>query len=133
MARHTPFSAPEHDEIRILIVTPTAARAFQVAEKARALAADKTGVRIHCLVGGKNPVRSNERPMIAARRADIVVATPGRLLDHLIFNPSFKDELSKVRSIVYDSVDELQERQANEWLPAIQTFLPSRHSILRIN
>ncbi|EGR3976725.1 ATP-dependent RNA helicase SrmB [Vibrio cholerae] len=64
---------------RILILTPTRELAMQVAEQAQALAKN-TRLNIFTITGG---VQYQEHADILATTQDIVVATPGRLLEYI--------------------------------------------------
>jgi ATP-dependent RNA helicase RhlE len=66
--------------VRVLIVAPTRELASQIEASYRSLAPKKTAVRCATLIGGAGMARQSE----ALRRgASIIVATPGRLLDHM--------------------------------------------------
>lgn len=58
---------------------------------------------------------------------DILIATPGRLLDHLR-SSSLPDKLSDLKSIVYDEADRLLDQGFKPALDAISGFLPPRHT-----
>ncbi len=64
---------------RILILTPTRELAMQVAEQARALAKN-TSLKIVTITGG---VMYQDHADILATTQDIVVATPGRLMEYI--------------------------------------------------
>lgn len=64
---------------RVLILTPTRELAMQVADQARALA-QYTKLNIFTITGG---VQYQEHADILATTQDIVVATPGRLLEYI--------------------------------------------------
>lgn len=64
---------------RILILTPTRELAMQVADQARALA-KHTNLKIFTITGG---VQYQEHADILAKTQDIVVATPGRLMEYI--------------------------------------------------
>lgn len=64
---------------RVLILTPTRELAMQVADQARALA-KYTKLNIFTITGG---VQYQEHADILATTQDIVVATPGRLLEYI--------------------------------------------------
>lgn len=64
---------------RILILTPTRELAMQVADQARALAKD-SHLNIFTITGG---VQYQEHADILATTQDIVVATPGRLMEYI--------------------------------------------------
>ncbi|WP_070972331.1 ATP-dependent RNA helicase SrmB [Vibrio sonorensis] len=64
---------------RILILTPTRELAMQVADQARALAKN-TKLKVFTITGG---VQYQEHADILANTQDIVVATPGRLMEYI--------------------------------------------------
>ncbi|ARC93062.1 ATP-dependent RNA helicase SrmB [Vibrio coralliilyticus] len=64
---------------RVLILTPTRELAMQVADQARALA-NNTNLNIFTITGG---VQYQEHADILAKTQDIVVATPGRLMEYI--------------------------------------------------
>ncbi|MEH0666948.1 ATP-dependent RNA helicase SrmB [Vibrio scophthalmi] len=64
---------------RVLILTPTRELAMQVAEQARALAKN-TNLNIFTITGG---VQYEEHADILKKTQDIVVATPGRLMEYI--------------------------------------------------
>ncbi|WED21390.1 ATP-dependent RNA helicase SrmB [Vibrio sp. JC009] len=64
---------------RILILTPTRELAMQVADQARALAKN-TKLNIFTITGG---VQYQEHADVLATTQDIVVATPGRLMEYI--------------------------------------------------
>ncbi len=99
---------------RALVVVPTRELAIQVAEDLRT-AASRSGIAIVTLYGG----RAYEPQIEALRSVDVVVGTPGRLLDlvrqgHL--------DLSQTRSLVLDEADKMLDLG----------FLPDVEKILRL-
>ena len=66
--------------IRALILTPTRELAIQITDEIRDLAAFKPGVRTVCLYGGAPIGRQIDT---LKKHPQIVVATPGRLSDHM--------------------------------------------------
>ncbi|NRB65742.1 MAG: ATP-dependent RNA helicase SrmB [Vibrio sp.] len=64
---------------RVLILTPTRELAMQVADQARELAKN-TNLNIFTITGG---VQYQEHAGILAKTQDIVVATPGRLMEYI--------------------------------------------------
>ena len=103
-ARHPP---------RALVLTPTRELAVQVEESARAYSR-YVSLRTTCVYGGVNI-----DPQIAALRAgsEIVVATPGRLLDHL---NSKTVHLGQVQFLVLDEADRMLDMG---FLPDIRRIL----------
>lgn len=84
-----------------VIMAPTRELAMQITEELCHLAAYKKEVRIVCLYGGQNI----EKQIKALKRgAQIVVATPGRLLDHMQRRTI---DLSGIHTVVLDEADEM--------------------------
>lgn len=65
--------------LRVLILVPTRELALQVAEQAQALV-KHTDLRVAAIYGGVGMVNQEQA---LKRRTDIVIATPGRLQDHM--------------------------------------------------
>ncbi|MGH2374698.1 MAG: DEAD/DEAH box helicase, partial [bacterium] len=99
--------------VQALVLAPTRELALQIADAVRALGGP--GLRVATLYGGE-PI---ERQLKALRSGvQIVVATPGRLLDHL--NRRTVD-LSSVRFLVLDEADRMLD----------MGFLPDVEQIIR--
>jgi ATP-dependent RNA helicase RhlE len=85
---------------RVVILEPTRELAIQVAGEARKLAA-RTSLRVVSVYGGAGMKRQIDR---LRRGVDIVVATPGRLMDHMRRkNVSFGD----LQVLVLDEADRM--------------------------
>ena len=70
----------EDESVQAVILAPTRELAMQITDELRFLSAAKGGVRSVCLYGGQ-PI--NRQIEALKRRPQIVVATPGRLSDHM--------------------------------------------------
>ena len=71
---------PESDAVQALVLAPTRELALQIQDELRDLCEFKEGVRSVCLYGGA-PI---ERQITTLKKhPQIVVATPGRLMDHM--------------------------------------------------
>jgi superfamily II DNA/RNA helicase len=105
----------DHDEpnVQALVVVPTRELCLQVAGDLEAAGRD-TGVRVVSVVGGR-PLG----PQIVAlsEGAQVVVGTPGRLLDHL---RQRNLDLSGVRLLVLDEADEMLDLG---FLPDVETII----------
>ena len=101
------------NKVRALVVAPTRELAEQIHESFRSLGRD-TGLRSATVYGG---VGMN--PQVAALRgkAEIIVACPGRLLDHLNQNTA---NLSGVEILVLDEADQMMDMG---FLPSIRQLL----------
>ena len=86
--------------IQSLIITPTRELAIQITNEAKKLAEDR-GVSILAVYGGQDVERQLRQ---LKRGVNIVIGTPGRLLDH-IRRKSI--DLGQVKMIVLDEADEM--------------------------
>ena len=68
--------------IRILVLSPTRELASQIAVEAGKLISHQPGMRCHVVYGGTN-INREARDISAPGGAQVLVATPGRLMDHL--------------------------------------------------
>ena len=71
---------PEEESVQAVILAPTRELAIQITDEIRLLATYKPGVRAVCLYGGA-PIGKQIDAL--KKRPQIVVATPGRLSDHM--------------------------------------------------
>lgn len=89
------------DEIQGLVVCPTRELAIQVCEELKSLSKYEEKIRILALYGGENI----ERQITFLRdKPQLIVATPGRLNDHL---KRKKVTLDNVKCVVLDEADEM--------------------------
>jgi ATP-dependent RNA helicase DeaD len=100
-----------------LILVPTRELAMQVAEAVHRYG-KSLGVRVLPIYGGQ----SMQQQLRALKRSvDVIVATPGRVLDH-IRRESI--DLSRVRTVVLDEADEMLDMGFAEDLEAILAAVP---------
>ena len=71
---------PESEAVQAVILAPTRELAMQITGEMRDLAQFKPGIRLVCLYGGQP---SGKQIDTLKKRPQIVVATPGRLGDHM--------------------------------------------------
>ncbi|HSV79220.1 MAG TPA: DEAD/DEAH box helicase [Ramlibacter sp.] len=111
--------------VRVLVLVPTRELAAQVGEVFRRLGTSLTQrPRIAVLYGG---VSVNPQMMGLRGGADIVVATPGRLLDLLDRNAL---RLDAVESLVLDEADRLLDLGFSAERERVLAALPPRHQSL---
>ena len=109
--------------LRMLVLCPTRELAQQVAADARELGS-QAGLWVVEVVGGM-PMKPQIRDLRA--HPDIVVATPGRLIDHV--NRRNVD-LSKVQVLVLDEADRMLDMGFRPQLEEILRELPSKRQTL---
>src|SRR5437879_5723260 len=108
---------------RALIVTPTRELAQQIDDVCLGLAYHTT-LRVGILVGGA-PMGPQEKALRAG--VEIVIATPGRLLDHMRSNQSRFDHL---HTLVLDEADRMFDMGFLPDLNSIIARLPAREQTL---
>lgn len=103
--------------ISVLVISPTRELAQQIEEEAKMLVKCHNGaITVMCIVGGTNmnrDINGFKNP------PSILVATPGRLNDHLE-NGKLSQILSSLRCLIFDEADQLLDMG---FRPAILTML----------
>jgi ATP-dependent RNA helicase RhlE len=118
-------SAPPPRLVRALVLVPTHELAAQVAEAARSFARHLAEPPKTCVaVGG---VSINTQMLALRGGADLVVATPGRLLDLVERNAL---QLDSVRTLVLDEADRLFSLGFADELARVLALLPARRQNL---
>jgi ATP-dependent RNA helicase RhlB len=107
-------------EARALIIAPTRELVLQIAEDAKALT-KYTGLTVHTLVGGMDYEKQKRK--IQDQLIDILVATPGRLLD---FASSRDVYLDQVEVLVLDEADRMLDMGFIPQVRRIVRLLPAR-------
>ncbi len=112
-------------EVQAIILCPTRELAVQVTEEISRLAAHMRGVSLTTIFGGD----SYERQLRALRKGvQIVVGTPGRVIDHLNRGTL---QLDAVRFAVLDEADEMLAMGFRDDIESILTHTPAeRQTIL---
>ena len=92
---------PECPDVQGLILAPTRELAIQIGDELRGLLTYFTGIRVAVLYGGAGIVGQARQ---LEKKPQIVVATPGRLMDH--YNRK-NIRLDKIQTIVLDEADRM--------------------------
>jgi superfamily II DNA/RNA helicase len=87
--------------VQVLVLTPTRELALQVSEATAMYGSNLDDLRVATVVGGM-PYGAQLKAL--SRRVDVLVATPGRLLDHL---QARRVDLSTVHTLVLDEADRM--------------------------
>ena len=101
-----------------LILTPTRELAFQIADQFRAVG-KPVSLRDCVVVGGRDMVMQGKD---LSKKPHIVIATPGRLADHLESCDTFS--LKKIKFLVLDEADRLVDGGFDGQLQTIFSSLP---------
>ncbi|EPQ32295.1 uncharacterized protein PFL1_06833 [Pseudozyma flocculosa PF-1] len=107
-----------------LILSPTRELATQIATEAQKLLMHHDDLQVQLLVGGAS--RNHQINDWRRGRPDIIVATPGRLLDLLKDVGMMKEAMSACQTLVLDEADTLLEMGFRDDLKAILDFLPPK-------
>ncbi len=92
---------PESEAVQAVILAPTRELALQITGEMRDLAQFKPGIRMVCLYGGQAIGKQLDA---LKKRPQIVVATPGRLGDHLKRRTVRVDQ---VQTVILDEADRM--------------------------
>jgi len=115
-----------HDGLAALIVVPTRELAIQIDQQVEGLGYF-TGVSSLAIYGGKDGVSFGQEKEALTTGADIVIATPGRLMAHLnlgyvVFN--------KLRYLILDEADRMLDMGFSEDIEKIVSHLPKQRNNL---
>ncbi|CAL8977289.1 ATP-dependent RNA helicase DeaD [Cellulomonas sp. T2.31MG-18] len=114
---------PELRAVQAVVLTPTRELALQVAEAIESFAQHLPGVSVVAVYGGA-PYLPQQRAL--ARGAQVVVGTPGRVLDHLERRTLVLDEL---RFLVLDEADEMLRMGFAEDVDRVLSSAPERRQM----
>jgi ATP-dependent RNA helicase RhlE len=124
MLRHENGSAsPARHPVRALVLAPTRELADQVAQNVKVYA-QHTQLRSACVFGG---IDMNPQAAELKRGVEVLIATPGRLLDHL---QAKNCNLSQVEYVVLDEADRMLDIGFLPDLQRILGFLPKQRQTL---
>jgi ATP-dependent RNA helicase RhlE len=114
---------PEKDGVRALVLCPTRELAMQVAESAKGYAKDSE-MFVGVVYGGV-PLKNELRDLRAG--FDVMVATPGRLIDHI---ERGNVDLSGVEVLVLDEADRMLDMGFRPQINEILRRLPKKRQTL---
>jgi len=114
---------PSKDCVQALIVSPTRELAIQITEEANKLKEGKN-IGVLAAYGGKD-IGSQLKKL--KKDIHLIIATPGRLIDHLMRKTI---DLSKLNTIVLDEADEMLFMGFKNDIESIMTFMPKKRQML---
>ena len=114
---------PENKYPQAVIMAPTRELAMQITDEMRDIAVCHEGVRLVCLYGGQ-PIGKQIDAL--KRRPQIVVATPGRLSDHMKRRTV---NLKSVQTVVLDEADRMLDMGFIHDVTRILDKIPSRKNL----
>jgi len=110
--------------VQVLVLTPTRELALQVADATASYGRNLPGLRTATVVGGM-PYGAQLKAL--SRRVDVLVATPGRLIDHL---KAGRVKLNTVHTLVLDEADRMLDMGFIEDIETIIERLPKERQTL---
>ena len=105
---------------RVLVLTPTRELAMQVAKATESYGRHIPGLRVATIVGGV-PYHAQLKALRGP--LDVLIATPGRLMDHMA---SGKAVLANVEMFVLDEADRMLDMGFIDDIKHIASFLPEQ-------
>jgi len=115
---------PEQRKPQVLVLTPTRELAIQVAEAISSYAARMPRVRVLAIYGGSD---FRDQIQHLKRGVQIVVGTPGRVMDHMRQGTL---DLSELRSLVLDEADEMLRMGFIDDVEWVLEKLPSQRQVV---
>ena len=113
----------ESESVQAVILAPTRELAMQITDELRDIAVYHEGVRVVCLYGGE-PIGKQINAL--KRRPQIVVATPGRLSDHMKRRTVV---VKDVQTVVLDEADRMLDMGFIHDVTRILDKIPSRKNL----
>ncbi len=114
---------PGSDQVQGLILAPTRELAIQIRDELRDLCLFREGVRVVCLYGGQ-PIDKQITQLKS--KPQIVVATPGRLMDHMKRRTV---RLDSVQTVVLDEADRMLDMGFIQDVTRILDKMPHRRNL----
>ncbi len=113
----------ESDAVQAVILAPTRELAMQITDEMREIAVYHEGVRLVCLYGGQ-PIGKQINAL--KRKPQIVVATPGRLSDHMKRRTV---TMGAVKTVVLDEADRMLDMGFIHDVTRILDKIPHRQNL----
>ena len=114
---------PDVAAVQVIVLTPTRELAMQVADAISSFAVDMPGLQVVPVYGG-SPYLPQQRAL--ARGAQVVVGTPGRVIDHIERRTL---RLADVRFVVLDEADEMLRMGFAEDVDKVLSGTPSGRQV----
>jgi ATP-dependent RNA helicase MSS116 len=113
--------------IGALVISPTRELALQILEEAKNLTRFHKNLRVMSVIGGTNINGEKQRMTLGngVVAVDILVGTPGRIVDHIDNTPGFAEGLGTISTLVMDEADRLLDMGFKPQLDRISAVIPS--------
>lgn len=119
------FKPSKVNKTRVVVLTPTRELSIQVFDVGKKLGKYANSITYGMAVGGLN-LRKQEQELKS--KPDIVIATPGRFIDHIRNSPSFNVDSLEV--LVVDEADRMLEEGFQQELTEILSLIPQKRQTL---
>ncbi|XP_050227425.1 probable DEAD-box ATP-dependent RNA helicase 48 [Mercurialis annua] len=120
---------PRVSPIYVLILCPTRELASQIAAEANAMLKYHDGIGVQTLVGGTR--FKDDQKRLVSDPCQMIVATPGRLLDHIENKGGLSVHLMGLKMLILDEADHLLDLGFRKDVEKIVDCLPrKRHSLM---
>jgi hypothetical protein len=120
------LSAPARQgSVAILVLSPTRELTAQIAKEGKIITRYHPGLEVSVMMGGTNA--DKERKVMCSGGsgpAHILVATPGRLEDHLYNTRGFAGRFEDLRTLVFDEADQMLDMGFRPTIEKILRALP---------
>eukprot|EP00741_Cyanophora_paradoxa_P007901 tig00001224_g7644.t1 len=111
--------------IGALVLTPTRELALQIEQQVKVLLAFHTNLSVFTVMGGTNMNTEANRLMGRQGPPSVLIATPGRLLDHIQNTRGFTEVLTReLRVLVLDEADRMLDQGFQPQMEKILAVLP---------
>lgn len=112
-----------------LCLSPTRELAYQIAEQFTAFSA---GMTLSCevIIGGEDTIR---QAACLISRPNIVIATPGRLMEHFMQSRDIVRCFSKIRFLILDEADRLLDCSFSSEMRYVLSKLPQKRQTLMLS
>lgn len=129
LLREGPVPRGDGAPIRALVLNPSKVLVSQSTDEARDLLT-RAGPGFGALkvIGGTN--MGQDRSSLRKDPVDVLLAAPGRLIDHIQNTPGFRQRLAGVRVLVLDEADQLLSNNFLGQVRTIMSALPSKKQTL---
>ncbi|GMI73639.1 hypothetical protein like AT5G63630 [Hibiscus trionum] len=114
--------------INVLVICPTRELANQACSEANKLLKYHASIGVQVVIGGMNADKEKEK--LRAKPCQILVATPGRLKDHIENTEGFAERLKGLKVLVLDEADRLLAMGFRKDIEKIIAAVPKQRQTL---
>ncbi|XP_024359524.1 DEAD-box ATP-dependent RNA helicase 26 [Physcomitrium patens] len=118
----------KRNSINVLAICPTRELATQVAAEAKMLTTFHRDLGVQVVIGGTNMATESAR--LQRSPCQILVGTPGRLLDHIQSDRAVRSQLEDLKVLILDEADQLLDMGFRKSLNGIIKALPTERQTL---